>query len=147
MTVRGGLIGEVTAVQIRRSSLFRFANSALIADGQLMAPFSPPAGQHGPAIRGFHSDSEPVGLRAVTVVRLKRTFWHYKSFKMLGLGSGAAKRITEQARFRAELDTRPLNHLCPKLIVHNFGTTHARPGANVTGTSRRLRFRNVSKLG
>jgi hypothetical protein len=41
-----------------------------------MAPFRAPPRQHGTAIGRFHPLAKSMRLRPVTVIRLKRTFWH-----------------------------------------------------------------------
>jgi hypothetical protein len=41
-----------------------------------MTPFRTPARQNGPAVGRLHANAKTVGFRPVTVIRLKRTFWH-----------------------------------------------------------------------
>ena len=49
------------------------------ADGQFLAAARAAAGQNGAAVLGLHTGAEPVGLGAVTVIRLKSTFRHFSS--------------------------------------------------------------------
>jgi len=54
----------------------RSANGSLVADRELVtAPGAAPR-QHGPAILGFHALAEPMGLGALTIIRLKCAFRH-----------------------------------------------------------------------
>lgn len=48
-----------------------------------MPSLSAAASQHGPAVGGLHAGPESVGFRPMPIVRLKRTFWHYKSFWLM----------------------------------------------------------------
>jgi hypothetical protein len=68
------LFWEVTAEK-QKSGLVT-AQSPLVTDGKLVTAFGPAAGEHGPAIGCFHTDTKAMGLRPVTIIRLKRTFWH-----------------------------------------------------------------------
>ncbi len=58
--------------------LFCCADGGFIADRQLVATLGPAASQYSPAIGGLHPDPEAVGLGALAVIRLERTFWHYR---------------------------------------------------------------------
>jgi hypothetical protein len=53
---------------------------SLVADGELMAPTGAATGEDGAAIGGLHASPKTVGLRALTVVRLKCTFGHCGKF-------------------------------------------------------------------
>jgi hypothetical protein len=48
-------------------------------DGELFPPSGATPCQHSPAIFRLHPAAEPMGFGAVTVIRLKRTFWHFGS--------------------------------------------------------------------
>ena len=48
-------------------------------DREFLPAAGPAAGEHGTPILGFHTGAEAVGLRAVTIVRLKSTFRHFSS--------------------------------------------------------------------
>jgi hypothetical protein len=56
------------------------AHGTLVAHGELVAALSAAARQNGAAIGGFHTLAEAMGFRAMAIVRLKSTFWHYNSF-------------------------------------------------------------------
>jgi hypothetical protein len=47
-----------------------------VTDRELLTPTGAPAGQYGAPILGFHAAKKPVGLSALTVIRLKSTFRH-----------------------------------------------------------------------
>ena len=49
------------------------------ADSEFLAASRPAARQHRAAIFGFHAGAKSVRLRAVTIIRLKGTFWHFSS--------------------------------------------------------------------
>jgi hypothetical protein len=51
-------------------------DNSLIADGQLVAALGAAAGEYGPAIFAFHTRPETMSFCALSVVRLKCTFWH-----------------------------------------------------------------------
>ncbi len=62
----------------------------LVADGELLPPPRPAAGEHrAPILRG-HADPEPVRLGTMAVIRLKGTFRHlipiskYKALNVRG---------------------------------------------------------------
>ena len=44
-----------------------------------MAPLRPATRQHGAPIGRLHTLTKAVSFRAVAIVRLKSTFWHYGS--------------------------------------------------------------------
>ena len=49
------------------------------ADSELLAAPRPAARKHRAAVLGLHARAEPVGLRAVTIIRLKGAFRHCSS--------------------------------------------------------------------
>jgi len=59
-------------------------DGAFVTDRQLPTAPSPAAGQDVTAILRLHTRTKPVGLGAVTVIRLKCTLRHY-SFLFLGV--------------------------------------------------------------
>jgi hypothetical protein len=61
------------------------ADSAFVTYRQLVTSFGATARQHGSAIGRLHADAEAVSLGAVTIIRLKRTFWHSDSCFLLSL--------------------------------------------------------------
>src|SRR2546423_4965835 len=48
----------------------------LVADSELLASTSPAASQHCAAIFGGHAGEKTVRFGAVSIIRLKSTFWH-----------------------------------------------------------------------
>jgi hypothetical protein len=48
-------------------------------DSEFLPAARPAASQDCTAVLGFHSGAEAVGLRAVTIIRLKGTFGHFSS--------------------------------------------------------------------
>jgi len=48
-------------------------------DSEFLPSASSAAGKDGTAILGFHAGAEAMGLRAVTIIRLKGTFRHLSS--------------------------------------------------------------------
>ena len=48
-------------------------------DSEFFPAASPTAGEDGAAVLGLHTGAEAVGLRAVTIIRLKGTFRHFSS--------------------------------------------------------------------
>ena len=48
-------------------------------DGEFFPAPGPAARKHRAAIFGFHAGAKSVRLRAVTIIRLKGTFWHFSS--------------------------------------------------------------------
>ena len=48
----------------------------LVADGELLPPARPAAGQHGAAVLGGHAGEKAVRFGALSVIRLKSTFRH-----------------------------------------------------------------------
>lgn len=83
--------GEPGAVLINVAKIPGFENASvfgeagdslpLVAYSQLVPAASPPPGQNRPAILCLHAHPETVGLRALPVVRLIRTFWHLCSLE------------------------------------------------------------------
>jgi len=73
------------------------ANSALITDGKFVAATGTAAGEHSPTVLCFHALTEPVSLRPLTIIRLKRTFWH--------LGESRAPPDKPGVLFRGRLKT------------------------------------------
>ncbi len=57
-------------------NLLGVPNSPLGTDGQLFAPGSPAASQHGPPVLGLHTHPEAVRLGPLPVIRLECTLWH-----------------------------------------------------------------------
>ena len=66
------------------------ADSAFVTYRQFVTSFGATASQDGTAVGGLHSDAEAVSFGAVTIVRLKRTFWHSNSCFLSLLSVGAA---------------------------------------------------------
>ena len=59
-----------------------------VADRELLTATGTPAGQYGAPILGFHAAKEPVGLSALTVIRLKSTFRHSSPVIQYKTGEG-----------------------------------------------------------
>jgi hypothetical protein len=59
-----------------------------VADRELLTPTGAPAGQYGAPILGFHAAKEPVGLSALTIIRLKSTFRHSSPTTQYKTGEG-----------------------------------------------------------
>lgn len=58
------------------SDLLCVADSAFVADGKLVAALGSTARQYGTSVLCFHAFAKAMHFGALTVVRLKRTFWH-----------------------------------------------------------------------
>lgn len=61
---------------------FGGADCALITDGELVAALRTAAGKNLAAILGLHALAKTMCLRALAVIRLKRTFWHLLSLRL-----------------------------------------------------------------
>jgi hypothetical protein len=48
-------------------------------DSEFLPAAGPAASEHGSPVLGLHTGAEAMGLRAVTIVRLKSTFRHFSS--------------------------------------------------------------------
>lgn len=57
----------------------RLADSAFVADSQLVAALRPAARQHGTAVFRLHAFTESMRLRALPVIRLERSLWHFSA--------------------------------------------------------------------
>lgn len=84
-TPQGLNLGTARALRARKKQLLCVAHIALVADRQLVAPFRAAAGQNSPPVRSLHTNSKPMRLRPVTVIRLKSTFRHPESFSFRAL--------------------------------------------------------------
>lgn len=120
-------------MRVKAERLLCPAHGAFVADGQFVTALGTAARQNCPPVGRFHAHTKPVCLGAVPIVRLKCTFWHYKSFLkfLLGLAeypsSGTSLKAeayrsehTPDDAHRSNPDTRP-PFPNPKDIIYDLG--------------------------
>jgi hypothetical protein len=75
-------------------------------DSEFFPAASPAAGEDCTSVLGFHTGAEAVGLRAVTVIRLKSTFRHFSSsiYSIDHRGNGRQIGVGGLAGLLLELD-------------------------------------------
>lgn len=104
LAVKGALVLEVTAKKSPfLNVLVRLADSAFVANGQLVAPLGAAARQHLATIRRFHTLTKAVCFRTFAIVRLESTFWHCYSSELIWSG-------TVRKRTPAESDSRETHY-------------------------------------
>ena len=86
------------------------AQRAFVANSQFMAALCPPARENSAAVRSLHAYPEPVGLRPMAIVRLKRTFWHSKFLTLVDSRNGNRCSIGQDACGEAREDALLLVH-------------------------------------
>jgi hypothetical protein len=96
-------LGSDSGSNRQAANLFSGANRRFVAYSQLVAAFRAPASQHGPAIRRLHTHAKAVSFSPLAIIRLKSTFWHYNSFRVIfgdGYGQPGAANMSAGTLFR-----------------------------------------------